>query len=247
MSDSALRESQMGMARYLRDPEHNPAPLGVEARRLKIYQDLVYNNVEGFISGGFPVLRSLYAHADWHSMVRSFINGHRCHSPYFLQISEEFIQYLVNEHQPRDCDPPFVAELAHYERVELVLDVSEETHPDQKPVVDVLSTALRLSPLAQVFSYQYPVHRIGPPFCPQEPAEPTYLAVYRDREDSVQFMELNAATARLLALLAENTEATGFQVLEVLAGELAMPVDQLSEFGAQQLEGFLAAGVLITL
>jgi len=247
MSDSALRESQLGMARYLRDPEHVVAPEGVETRRLKIYQDLIYNNVEGFISGGFPVLRSLYEDEDWHTLVRSFINGHRCHSPYFLQISEEFIQYLVQEHQSRDCDPLFLAELAHYERAELVLDISEETLPAQKQVADVLSAVMCLSPLAQVLSYQYPVHRIGPSFLPQETGEPTFLAVYRDREDSVRFMELNAATARLLELLRENRQTTGIQVLEVLAAELAMSIDKMSDFGAQQLQGFLTADVIVSL
>ena len=58
MRPVALREQQMSMARHLRDPEHVPGPEGVEARRLKIYQDLIYKNIEGFISGGFPVLRS---------------------------------------------------------------------------------------------------------------------------------------------------------------------------------------------
>ena len=56
MNASALKDSQMAMARYLRDPDKEPAPPGVEQRRLKIYQDLVYNNIEGFISGGFKFL-----------------------------------------------------------------------------------------------------------------------------------------------------------------------------------------------
>ena len=64
MSSTSLRDSQLEMARFLRDPDHQPAPQGVEPRRLAIYQRLVYNNIESFISGGFPVLRSLYADRD---------------------------------------------------------------------------------------------------------------------------------------------------------------------------------------
>ena len=71
MSNLSLRESQMQMANHLRDPEGAPGPEGIEERRLKIYRDLIYNNVEGFISGGFPVLRTLYDDTDWHAMVRS--------------------------------------------------------------------------------------------------------------------------------------------------------------------------------
>ena len=32
------------------------APAGIESRRMKIYNDLIYNNIEGFISGGDDVL-----------------------------------------------------------------------------------------------------------------------------------------------------------------------------------------------
>ena len=63
----------MIMARYLRDPAHQPPPEDIEPRRLKIYEELVYNNIEGFLSGGFPILRSLYEDADWHGLVCAFI------------------------------------------------------------------------------------------------------------------------------------------------------------------------------
>ena len=42
----SLRDSQMAMANFLRNPEDIEPPAGVEARRLKIYQDLIYNNIE---------------------------------------------------------------------------------------------------------------------------------------------------------------------------------------------------------
>ncbi|NCF17918.1 MAG: DUF2063 domain-containing protein [Haliea sp.] len=235
----------MVMARYLRDPNGHPPPSGVEERRLKIYRDLIYNNIEGFISGGFPVLRSLYAEDDWHGLVRLFIDRHRCHTPYFLEISQEFLRFLMEDFQPRPCDPPFILELAHYEWVELALDVSEEELPEPQPVVDLLAGVPRLSPLAWVLAYQYPVHRIGPSFRPAEPGEGVYLAVYRDREDKVQFMELNAATARLLELIRDNEQATVVAVLQALAGELGMEPTALQEFGAGQLAQFVEKSVVL--
>lgn len=245
MNQTALRDSQMVMARYLRDPDGQPPPPGVEERRLKIYRDLIYNNIEGFISGGFPVLRSLYAEDDWHGLVRLFIDRHRCHTPYFLEISQEFLRFLMEDFQPRPCDPPFILELAHYEWVELALDVSEEELPEPQPVVDLLAGVPRLSPLAWVLAYQYPVHRIGPSFRPAEPGEGVYLAVYRDREDKVQFMELNAATARLLELIRDNEQATVVAVLQALAGELGMEPTALQEFGAGQLAQFVEKSVVL--
>jgi len=233
------------MARYLRDPQQQPAPAGVEQRRLQIYQDLVYNNIEGFISGGFPVLRSLYQDADWHQLVRTFIEEHRCHTPYFLEISQEFLQFLMQDYSARDGDPPFMAELAHYEWVEIALDVSLEELPEAVAVDDFLAAVPRLSPLAWLLSYQFPVHRIGPGFRPAAAQEPTYLVVYRDREDTVRFMELNAATARLVELIRDNSTATAGELLVVLAGELGMAEDSMLGFGGEQLGQLLAQSVVL--
>ncbi|HDY83901.1 MAG TPA: DUF2063 domain-containing protein [Halieaceae bacterium] len=245
MTVSVLKDSQLTMARYLRDPQRQLAPAGVEPRRLQIYQDLVYNNIEGFISGGFPVLRSLYQDSDWHQLVRTFIEGHRCHTPYFLEISQEFLQFLMQDYSPRDCDPPFMVELAHYEWVELALDVSQEVLPAAVAVDDMLATVLQLSPLAWLLSYQFPVHRIGPGFRPAEVVGPTYLVVYRDREDTVRFMELNAATARLVEIIRDNSTATAVELLVELAGELGMAEESILAYGAEQLQQLIAQSVVL--
>ena len=233
------------MASHLRNPQEAPPPAGVEERRLKVYRDLIYNNVEGFVRGGFPVLRSLYADDDWHALVRAFLDGHRCRSPYFLEISQEFIGFLMEGFVPRECDPPFLIELAHYDWVELALDVSEQEIPPPLAADDVLAVTMHLSPLAWVLSYQYPVHRIGPRFRPTEAGEPVYLVVYRDRQDAVRFMELNAATARLLELVRDNERATGAGLLDLLARELGMEAGALHGFGAQQLQDFAASGIVV--
>jgi len=245
MASTGLKDSQMEMARYLRDPAQQPPPAGVERRRLRIYEDLIYNNIEGFLSGGFPVLRSLYSDADWHPLVRAFIDQHRCHTPYFLEISQEFLKFLMEAFTARPCDPPFLAELAHYEWVELVLDVSEETLPEPVPVTDVLEVVPRLSPLAWSLSYQFPVHRIGPGYTPAEAAEPSYLVVYRDREDRVRFMELNAAVARLLELVRGNGTACSRDLLKVLAREMGSPEEPILAFGGDQLQQLIDQNVVL--
>lgn len=244
MNDSGMRDSQLAMARYLRNPEAEKPPAGVEQRRMAIYERLVYNNIESFISSGFPVLRSLYDDADWHRLVRDFIVGHRCSTPYFLEISQEFIQFLMSEYQPREQDPPFLAELAHYEWVELALDVAEAEPPATGRPADVLAGLPRLSPLAWLLCYHYPVHHIGPSFRPQQPGEPTYLVVYRDCQEQVRFMALNAFSARLVELTRDNTGATGRDLLQTMAQESGMAVENLLEAGARQLEELYDAAVL---
>ena len=62
-----------------------------------------------------------------------------------------------------------------------------------------------VSPLAWPLAYRFPVHTISPDNQPHlAPAAPTYLIVYRDRNDKVRFHESNPVTARLLELLGDN-------------------------------------------
>jgi len=233
------------MARYLRDPGREPPPAGVEPRRLGIYEELVYNNIEGFLRSGFPVLCSLYGAGDWKALVRDFIRRHRCHTPYFLEIGQEFVRFLLEEAPSRDCDPPFLAELAHYEWVELALDIAQDDLPESSPLGDILEAVVQLSPLAWLLQYRFPVHRIGPGFRPAQAGQPTYLAVYRDRADQVRFMELNATTARLLELLRDNETLPAGTVLRVLAAEAGMAEEAMLGFGAEQLQAFVDASLAV--
>ncbi|MDZ7784804.1 MAG: putative DNA-binding domain-containing protein [Halioglobus sp.] len=247
MAQSSLRENQIAMARYLRDPARQAAPAGVEARRLKIYEDLVYNNIESFINSGFPVLRSLYRPEDWRHLVRDFMQRHRCHSPYFLEISQEFLLFLMEDHKPRACDPAFMTELAHYEWVELALDVSEEELPEMLHAGNLPCAVLGLSPVAWSLAYRYPVHHIGPDWQPHEPEPPTYIVVYRDRGYKVRFMEVNAPTARLLELVRTNEAATAIELIEKLAGELDVAVDSIRDFALDQLQQFIRESVVVVI
>lgn len=243
---SQLHEAQREMASFLRDPEGLGAPEGIEPRRLQIYRDLVYRNIEGFISSGFPVLRSLYSDADWEAMVRTFILEHRCSTPLFLRISEEFLAFLSAD--AREGLRGFEVELAHYEWLELAVDVAEGEVPEQMESPDIETTRAMLSPVARLVSYQYPVHRIGPSFQPETPTEPSYLLVYRDRESRVKFMELNAATARLLHELMQNAESSDVtsvgELFKRLAADWSMDEQALRSFAWDQLMEFHTVGIV---
>ncbi len=231
--------TQRILAEHLRDPAHHPGPADVEDRRIGIYRELIYNNLESFISAGFPVLRSLFAEQDWHVLVREFIRRHRCTSPYFVEISQEFLHFLQAGHPLSVATPAFMAELAHYEWVELALEVSTATFPgvDVDPDGDLLGGVPLVSPLAWSLSYQFPVHRLGSHYRPvTPPAAPTFLVVYRNRADQVRFIETNPITARLLQLLGDRS-LSGRAALMMIAGELDHPApDQLVAAGVETLE-----------
>lgn len=217
---------QYAFAAHIRDPEGEPAPGDVEDRRMGIYRELFYNNVQDFMSNSFPVLRELYGNEQWHLMVRDYFARHRAHTPLFLQMPQEFLRYLEQERGGHAEDPPFLQELAHYEWVELALSI--DTRDIELAGIDcdgdLLNGVPVLSPLAWPLAYQYPVHRIGPDFRPEEPPQqPTYLVVYRDRADDVGFLEVNPVTARLLAQLSAEDVPTGEAALRQIARELQHP------------------------
>lgn len=221
-ADLPFQETQRVLAAHVRDPGVNPPPVGIEDRRLAIYRDLIYRNIESFLSNGFPILHSILEEDHWRGLVRDFIASHKSHSPYFLEISREFLQYLQDQPPAFFMESyPFGLELAHYEWVELALDVSTESLPNDIPMSgDLLEGKPVVSPLAWRLSYRYPVHLIGEHFRPaQVPAEPTFLIVYRDRKDAVRFMTANAVTLRLLQLL-EDDRCSGRAALVQIAGEL---------------------------
>jgi hypothetical protein len=243
-----FQQLQRQLTGYVRDPAAQAPPMGVEPRRLKIYQELFFNNIEGFVSGTFPVLRSLYSAERWQALVREFMVAHYCQTPYFLEISQEFLAFI--QHRPlRADDPAFLVELAHYEWVELALDVAEDD-VDAVELIrdgDLLVQQPVLSPVAWPLAYQYPVHKLGPSYQPEvAPAEPSYLVVYRNRADEVKFMELNDVSARLLALLQERASVSGEQTLRQLATELHHPnPEQVISSGLDLFEQFRCCDIVL--
>ena len=219
-------QTQYAFAAHIRDPDNQPVPDGIEDRRMAIYRELFYNNVEGFLSSSFPVLRSLYTDEQWHGMVRDYFHHHLAHSPLFLEIPREFLTWLHDEREPQAEDLPFLYELAHYEWAELALTIAEENADLQTvdPAEDLLEGVPVLSPLVWHMTYAWPVHRIGPDFIPTVSEQTaTSLVVYRDRDDEVGFMEINPVTKRLLELLEANASATGRELLVQIATEMSHP------------------------
>ena len=228
-------DTQFQFANAIRDPENNAGPDNIEQRRMTIYRELFYNNIEGFIANGFPVLREITSDEAWHKMIRDFMVKHRCKTPLFHEISREFLAYLDNERDDTN-DPLFIKELAHYEWVELALSVLDA---DVTPIVintnqDILTLPLKISPLAWSLSYSYAVHQINPNFQPEKAnAQPVYLLVYRDVDDKITFLELNPVSARLIDLL--NEGLTGHDAAEQIAKELQHPDPEIVINGARSL------------
>jgi hypothetical protein len=236
----SFQDRQYAFAAHIRDPEHRPAPEGIEDRRMAIYRDLFFNNLKNLLATFYPVLRKLHDDEHWKRFIRRFMQVHQAKTPYFLELPEEFLNFLDTEYEPEDDDYPFLKELAHYEYIELALSVSEAENDldGADPGGDLLAGAPQKSELCWVYAYNYPVHRIATDFLPDAPSgEPVYLAVYRDSEGSVGFLELNPVTAGLLNAIEQNTAGlSGEDLLRAMAAEIGYPdADAFVRHGASAL------------
>lgn len=248
-----FRQRQYEVISYLRDPTCNPAPGAVEQRRLKVYEELFYNNIEGFLRGGFPVLYGILdASGTWHALVRQFFASHNCQTPYFTDIAGEFVGWLQADSAPSGY-PGYTSELAHYEWMELVLALEDAPAPpaDLQDTGDIMAQCPILNPVSRTLHYQWPVTTLGR-YNPDADtlSDVTHLLMYRDREYTVRFMSINLPTAELLDQLSQARlhPQAGEEHLQRLSQKMPdVAPQQVLEFGRQLLEDFLKRGVLIGL
>lgn len=239
---------QYALAAHIRNPAHFPPPAGIEVRRIKIYSELFYNNVESFMANTYPVLRSILPDGHWHAMIRDYFSRHLSHTPLFPEMPREFLKYLEHEREPHVDDPGFMLELAHYEWVELALSVLDDQIEEAfDPEMDLLSGMPVLSPVAWPLRYHYPVHHISPDFQPKAPGDtPTHLIVYRDCADDIHFLETNMVTAQLIQSITDNRDQTGHALIEHIAQTLNhLPFDVVMKGGVEILNDLKRRGVIL--
>jgi hypothetical protein len=236
-------DQQLAFAAHVRGAAA-PPPAGVPAARIQVYVDLVFRNLETLLGSAFPVAKAVLGANRWPALVRQFLASHPSRTPYFPELSQEFLEFV--SHLPEGAVPGFLIELCHYEWVELGLDLADAEVPrDVDPAGDLLTGVVVRSPLAWPLTYAYPVHRIGPGREPEGPgAQPTHLVVHRDADERVRFMEVNDLTQRLLLLL--DGTVSGQAALERLAAEAPPAVrTALRTAGPEILERLRRAGILL--
>ena len=241
-----FKAKQLEFAAYIRDPEKNPPPADVLPQRMAMYRELFFNNIDSFLSANFPVLRTILTDRQWFELGQDFFAKHVSLSPHFSEIPEEFLDYLQNERDSSN-DFPFMLELAHYEWVEMALSISKEASP-AKPqnLGNLINQRIQLSPLAWPLVYQYPVHKISPDFLPETaPEQATFLIVYRNSDDEVNFIEITPITYRLLQLIQEHEGMLAADYLRQVAEDSKHPNPEIILTGGLQILTELAEKTVI--
>lgn len=220
----------------------NPPPPGIETRRMAVYRELFFNNLESLLAGNFPVLKRILGEQAWTSLIADFLREHRASTPLFPEIAREMLRYL----ESRD-DPEWWLELAHYEWVELALDIAEAHHEQSNLDDTELPSHVHLSPLAWPLAYRWPVHRLSPDFLPDAaPDTPTLLLVRRDIAHRVRFSELTPLSFRLLQRIAEHEHESIDTQLSALAVEAGIDeADAFLDEGRRMIREFLHDRVLV--
>lgn len=242
-----FQQLQQQLAGYIRSYGDSQVPDGVACERLEIYRDLFANNIRNLLATTFPVTSKVLTSPRWRLLTRDFLREHRCDTPYFARISEEFLEYLRGRagksvaHQ----DPPWLYELAHYEWLELAVDLAEDDDGERWPLdhgsegLDawLCDGCVRPTLSARAGVYHYPVHMIAPDNA--TPAEAlTTLLVFRDDSDKARFLHTSPFTLALFERLQANALRAPEQqrVANVVLDEL------LESFGLAEQTAAVAGG-----
>lgn len=234
LAPHSLKKFQNEFGKYLRTQRQTGSD-NIPTRVGKIYQDLIFNNVCGFLNQCFPISKAIMGD-DWQTLCLYFFQRYPTHSPYFTEIPMQFVEFL-SQIDDDDCDksawldeltilhdtitklmPDYLPELVHYEWLELYV----ETLPNQdNKLILNDGNAYFLNHTLQNNFYLYPVQKIGKNAQSIAP-EHTFLGVLR-HQDKVKFVEINLLTHLFLEFV-QNSQFV-YQDKTTLLQDFAKSID----------------------
>jgi uncharacterized protein len=218
---------QQQFTAHIRNPSANKKPAGVVAARMAVYRSAVFNNIFDSVSVCFPVCQQAIGKRAWRALLKEFVKTYAAQSPIFREIPQQFLTFL----NAQNTQPAYLAQLAHYEWVELAVGAQETEPSTLSKTTDLLREKPVLAPAHMLLAYDFPVHKISARHKPATP-EPAYLLVYRRTDFEVKFIELNPITYQLLNVI-KDSKMTGEQALTQLAANMQHPdVNAVIQFGA---------------
>jgi hypothetical protein len=236
----AFQKYQLEFTAHIRNPSANKKPAKVKDARMAVYREIVFNNIFGSVSACFPVCKSILGARAWRKLTREFFAHHQATTPIFREIPQQFLQFLKTTKNLAD----YFEQLAHYEWVELAVASQPIEAIKLNKKIDFLKEVPVLAPAHMLLEYDFAVHKISKKHLPKT-QEKTFLLVFRNAENQVKFIELNAMTYQLLGLIDKNN-MTGEQALVRLAEAINHPdLDAMIHFGVEILADLANQGAII--
>lgn len=179
--------------------------LKLDDKRLKVYQELFFNNFKSSVKQCFPVLNEIISEDKWNHLIKLFMKDYGCESPYFCDIPSNFIDFLTSL-DDKDLPFPFFLEMAHYEWIELDLSLDESAIENYKKINEVTEkTEIILTPYLRLLAYQYPVHQISKTYLPEKPGQfPSCFIVFRKDNFEIEFVKVTPVIIYFLNIFSDD-------------------------------------------
>lgn len=233
-----FQATQLAFTAYLRSGDADKP----RDRRQAIYRDGFYKNIYRAVSDIFPVAKRIAGEPRWGMMAREFIRETQLQTPYFHELGEEFLHYLMHLRTPLATDHPFLIEVAHFDWIQFALYIADAELPPQRAASTPTEGSLwEASPLALGLTYSYPIHSIDESnLQPQAGSTPTHLLAYRNRSDEVEVLATDALSLRIVQLLQAHERITCQQQSQLLADEFGTISPDMLQGRVQEILVFLA-------
>lgn len=224
----SFQDTQNAFCNWIRDPKQ-PIPSSFETERMRVYRELLFNNVSSFVDLVYPVARSILPKPTWQQLLEEFFQKSTNQSPFYNDISLQFREYLDEQQHPVLQEYPWLAELLQFEWLELYLDTVEIEEKTFSP-----ASAWQLNTHIWILVYQYPVYLWT---TEQQYFEhsPSAVMVWRNHHDQVCVEPLSPLFACLIEQLNQAPLAEGelrklmsSTLVDLTAQEIDLQINALS-------------------
>ena len=255
--NASFQQVQQDFCQWLRQPARDLSTTvqGVAVDRMKVYRELLFNNVQSFIDMVFPVAKSLLQASQWEALQQDFFARAQCQSPFYMDISKEFLDYLQQTKLPLLAEYPWLIELLHVEWMELHVELAEFRWPDAGQLLSAESMVqldenamLALSIPVWVLGYRWPVYqwRVGQDVNHIQES-PCFILVWRDVDDDRCQLVLAPAYALVIDAMQQLQCFSMSNIQQHLSVHLEALATEEQQQLIKQVLGFLAQQHLLML
>ena len=196
------QELQIALLEYLRSGDEKHIPKGLSKSRAKIYNRLTFNNIFNLITGGLPKFTGELGDKKMRSLVREFIGSKNMRTPYFYEMTSEFLQWYSSKRK-NSIEFRYQCQLGHYEWVVNAIDILNDDNRSNWRQEIHMSSCYGWREDATVVRYDWPFHK--PKSVVLHENSPVNLLLWRvDSPWTVRWRELSGEAASFYQFLIDN-------------------------------------------
>lgn len=197
---------QDDLVEYCRSNKHGDLP-GTIKDRLSNYRRLIHTIIWEALSDAYPITRSMLSVPQWEELVDDFISNNRVSEPQLYKMPFALIAFVVKNDYPKRFSIPYLHDLLTFEWLEIeVHTMKDELEINFNPNGDFMNEQIVFNPYQRIISLEYPIHLLRNQDITKYKGS-YFFNVYREKNGTVQYMEINAFTANLIQQLMMHTSS----------------------------------------